>query len=231
MTLFSQVIAIDGPSGSGKSTIARKLATAFNILYIDTGAMFRAIAYVADQRNLDLNNEDEVKGYLNSIDLEYNPSTDSFIRIDKCDLTMKIREHHVSKLASIISQVSLVREFLLDFQRSLAKSMVCVMEGRDISTVVFPNAFIKFFITATVEVRAQRRLKELLENGEKNINIDDLIKDLKERDSQDMLREVAPLKKCADAIEIDSGNISIDEIIRKMMLLIKEKSKLSGLSL
>ena len=155
------VIAIDGPSGSGKSTIAKTLASELGILYIDTGAMFRALAFHAHNAGIDLHDEQAVTKSLENIKIEYQTEDNALIKINGIDLSKKIREHHVSKLASIISQIPSVRTFLLDFQRNLANSKVCVMEGRDIGTVVFPNAFLKFFITASIEVRAKRMLDQL----------------------------------------------------------------------
>ncbi len=149
---LSKVIAIDGPSGSGKSTIAKKLAESLGVLYIDTGAMFRSLAFICDQRNIEMVTGDGISTFLKSINLEYGKSSDCLICVDGVNLTGEIREHSVSKLASIISQIPEVRTFLLDFQRDLASKVVCVMEGRDIGTVVFPNAFCKFFVTASVEV-------------------------------------------------------------------------------
>jgi cytidylate kinase len=144
---FAQVVAIDGPSGSGKSTIARDLAKELNVLYIDTGAMYRAIGYYADIKHIALEEGPSLSHFLDSLQLDYGTSETSLISINNIDLTDKIREHNVSKLASIISQLPSVRKYLLDFQRGLAANKVCVMEGRDIGTVVFPNAFCKFFIT------------------------------------------------------------------------------------
>ena len=210
---FSQVIAIDGPSGSGKSTIAKELARHLGILYIDTGAMFRALAYVIDENKIETSHSETLKKFLSNINLEYGISDKILIRINGLDLTDKIREHHVSKLASIISQLPEIRTFLLNFQRKLAKDKVCVMEGRDIGTVVFPHSFSKFFITASVDIRAERRLKQLRENGDQLITLDQIANDVRKRDETDMNREVAPLKKAEDAMLLDTSKLSMNDII------------------
>ncbi|MBC7713157.1 MAG: (d)CMP kinase [Rhizobacter sp.] len=211
---FAQVIAIDGPSGSGKSTVARELATALHVLYIDTGAMFRALGFFADQQKIDLVEGEKLTSFLNSIKMDYGVSSKCLIRINDLDLTEKIREHNVSKLASIISQLPSVRKYLLDFQRALALNKVCVMEGRDIGTVVFPNSFCKFFITASVDIRAERRLKQLKEGGDHTITLEQIKDDVRKRDETDMNRVVAPLKKADDATLLDTTELGLDDIIK-----------------
>jgi cytidylate kinase len=210
---FEKVIAIDGPSGSGKSTIARELANNLNVLYIDTGAMFRALAFECDRRQIEFVEGPALDNFLKTIKLEYGVSNDVLIQIDGINLTDKIREHHVSKLASIISQLKSVRSYLLNFQRNLALDRVCVMEGRDIGTVVFPQAFSKFFITASVEIRAIRRLKQLQENGDQNVTLGQVIEDVKKRDDTDTNRAVAPLKKAEDALLLDTSELALADII------------------
>lgn len=223
---YSKVIAIDGPSGSGKSTVARELAQVLDVLYIDTGAMFRALAFEADKRSVPFEWSGGLKEFIESIDLKYGTSSECLISINGDNLTHKIREHHVSKLASIISQIPEIREFLLDFQRNLAKSSVCVMEGRDIGTVVFPNAFCKFFVTASVEVRSQRRLEQLRESGDTSVILDQIMKDVEKRDMSDMNREVAPLKQASDAELVDTGNMNINDVVSQL----KEKAILKAKS-
>ncbi len=212
-TNFEKVIAIDGPSGSGKSTVAKELAKTLGVLYIDTGAMFRALAYACDKNNIAFVEDLNLKNFLESIKLEYGVSDSILIRINDEDLSSKIREHHVSKLASIISQLPSVREYLLNFQRELAKNKVCVMEGRDIGTVVFPNAFSKFFITASSKVRATRRLNQLRENGDSSLSLEQIIIDVEKRDFTDTNRSVAPLKKADDAILLDTSEMTLADII------------------
>lgn len=228
---YCSVIAIDGPSGSGKSTVAKSLARELGILYIDTGAMFRALGYVANERKINLEEEQTVNSFLNSIKVDYQSETGSLIKVDGVDLTEKIREHHVSKLASIISQIPSVRTYLLDFQRSLANSKVCVMEGRDIGTVVFPDAFCKFFVTASIEVRAQRRFDQLVEKGQEDVDLEQLKKDVKKRDDKDMGREVAPLKKADDAELVDTSEMGLDSVITYLKGKVGTKATEIGINL
>lgn len=230
-TNFSKVIAIDGPSGSGKSTIAKELANALNVLYIDTGAMFRALAYYANENNIDLKSESSLMNFLESIKLEYGLSENVLIKINGSDLTEKIREHHVSKLASVISQSRCVREFLLNFQRDLARDNVCVMEGRDIGTVVFPDSFCKFFVTASAEVRAKRRLNQLIANGDLSLTLDQVIKDVLKRDETDSNRQFAPLKKAEDAMPLDTTNLAMSDIINIMSNEVKFRTSHLGFSI
>lgn len=210
---FAKVIAIDGPSGSGKSTIAKELAHALGVLYIDTGAMFRALAYIANDKKIELSEGAALNEFLNSLNIEYGVNEATLIRINGQDLSDKIREHHVSKLASVISQLPSVRKFLLDFQRSLALDKICVMEGRDIGTVVFPDSFSKFFITASVDIRAERRLKQLRENGDQTVTLSQIAEDVRKRDETDMNRSVAPLKKAEDAMLLDTSALNMADII------------------
>lgn len=228
---YAQVIAIDGPSGSGKSTIARDLAKALNVLYIDTGAMFRALGFYADQKKIELIEGPGLTEFLNSIKMDYGVSQTVLIRINDIDLTEKIREHHVSKLASIISQLPSVRKYLLDFQRALAMDKICVMEGRDIGTVVFPNSFSKFFITASVDIRAERRLKQLKEAGEHSISLEQIKDDVRKRDETDMNRVVAPLKKAEDAMLLDTTELSLTDIVNILSNEVKFRASHLGFNL
>lgn len=218
---FEKVIAIDGPSGSGKSTIARTLASELKVLYIDTGAMFRALAYSASETKIPFSEGPELTDFLAKLKLDYQINGSLSIKINGQDLSEKIREHHVSHQASIISQLPSVRNFLLNFQRRLALDQVCVMEGRDIGTIVFPHSFCKFFITASAEIRAQRRLEQLRENGDENISLQTVIDDVKKRDELDMNRPVAPLKKAEDAIGIDTTNLSLQDVVNILVNEVK----------
>jgi len=228
---FTKVIAIDGPSGSGKSTIAKELASALGVLYIDTGAMFRAMAYIADNEKVELVEGSLLNDFLKSLKIEYGLSDTILIRINGIDLTDKIREHHVSALASIISQLPSVRKYLLDFQRSLALDKICVMEGRDIGTVVFPNSFCKFFITASVDIRAQRRLKQLRDQGDNNISLEQIIQDVLKRDETDMNRAFAPLKKSEDALLLDTTNLAMKDVIKILANEVKFRAAHLGFTL
>lgn len=229
--VVAKVIAIDGPSGSGKSTVAKNLAVEMNVLYIDTGAMFRALGYVFDKEKLVIEDSEKNRHFLKNLKMEYGLSESELIVINNENLTEKIREHHVSKLASQISQLPFIREYLLKFQRSLALDRVCVMEGRDIGTVVFPNSFAKFFITASVETRALRRLNQLVENGDNSHSLEQIIDDVKKRDETDMNREVAPLKKADDAELIDTTNLKLLEITSLLVKKIHGRAQEFGIQL
>jgi cytidylate kinase len=228
---FAKVIAIDGPSGSGKSTIAKELARALNVLYIDTGAMFRALAYVANEKKINLTEGPALTEFLNSLKIDYGVSDSILIKINGQDLSEKIREHHVSGLASVISQLPSVRKYLLDFQRSLALDKVCVMEGRDIGTVVFPDSFSKFFITASVDIRAERRLKQLRENGDDKITLSQIAEDVRLRDETDMNRSVAPLKKAEDAMLLDTSTLNMNDIVNILSNEVKFRAAHLGFKL
>lgn len=223
-----KVIAIDGPSGSGKSTVAKKLAQSLGVLYVDTGAMFRALAYYFKKNNIsveDAQNKPElVSNFLHSLKIDYCPPDQGqrvLIRINGEDLTQIIREHHISTLASLYSQISIVRSFLLEFQRGLAQERYCVMEGRDIGTIVFPLSFCKIFLTADLNTRALRRLRELTDKGVQGLNIEQVRLDLKERDLADTEREVAPLKMAQDAHLIDTSGLSEKEVMDAIILEVK----------
>lgn len=227
----SRVIAIDGPSGSGKSTIAKNLAEALNLLYIDTGSMFRGLAHYTHVNNIPMESSIELTQFLESCNLQYGISQDELIIINGVNLTQAIREHHVSKLASIISQLPEVRDFLLKFQRDLVLEKCCVMEGRDIGTVVFPDSFCKVFITASVDVRAKRRLNQLRDLGNDKVSLEQVIEDVKKRDASDINREVAPLKQADDAYFLDTTNLNLEEIINQLKIVINEKADLSDIKL
>jgi cytidylate kinase len=228
---YAKVIAIDGPSGSGKSTIAKELAHALGVLYIDTGAMFRALAYIANEKNIKLEEGSVLNDFLKSLKIEYGLSELVLIKINGQDLSDKIREHHVSKLASSISQLPSVRKYLLDFQRSLALDKICVMEGRDIGTVVFPDSFSKFFITASVDIRAERRLKQLRENGDDKISLGQIAEDVRKRDETDMNRTFAPLKKAEDAMLLDTSDLKMEAVINILANEVKFRAAHLGFKL
>lgn len=228
---FSKVIAIDGPSGSGKSSVAKQLALELGVLYIDTGAMFRALAYEMHAKNIAVKEGNTLINFLSSLNIEYGVSESVLIKINGVDLTEKIREHHVSKLASIVSQLPSVRNFLLEFQRSLVLNKTCVMEGRDIGTVVFPYSFCKFFITASVEIRAERRLKQLQSVGENTLSLKQIVEDVKKRDETDSNRVFAPLKKAEDAMLLDTSNLAMSDVINILASEVKFRAAHLGFSL
>lgn len=212
MEKYDSVIAIDGPSGSGKSTVARKLSERLGALYIDTGAMFRGLAIFLERDGVDLSNKLEVESKLKKIDFIYGKSQDNLIEINGENLTQKIREHRVSQLASEVSQVPTVRAYLATFQRGLAKKRLCIMEGRDIGTVIFPRAFLKVFLTASSEIRAKRRFEELQLKGEKVLEAE-VLEDILKRDLADSQRAEAPLKKAEDAILCDTTGLELEEVL------------------
>ncbi len=221
---MQKVIAIDGPSGSGKSTMAKRLAERLNILYIDTGAMYRALAFWADKQGVAYHEGPEMKEFLESLDISYGKG-ENLISIGGENLTEKIREHRVSTLASQFSQIPSVRTFLINFQRDLGQKEVCVMEGRDIGTVVFPEAFCKIFVTASAEVRAKRRLNQLEESGKTGLDFDQVLKDVVERDRLDTEREVSPLRVADDAILLDTSEMGPEVVLSQLESISQTKAK------
>lgn len=225
-----RVIAIDGPSGSGKSTCARMLAKDLGLLYIDTGAMYRALGYWANEKSIPFEEGELLSSFLKSIDLKYGQSETNLIEIDGVNLTEKIREHEVSKLASIISQVPSVRSFLVDFQRTLPSTSICVMEGRDIGSVVFPDSFCKFFITTKTELRASRRLEELEAKGQVGLTLEQIVHDIEERDKSDRNRSHSPLIQTDDAMLVENGEC-LDKTMSTLKDLVLEKAKKQGIEI
>ena len=233
-------IAIDGPSGAGKSTISKKLAQHLGYVYVDTGALYRAIGLFVLQNGILPQDEEAVTQSLKKIDvkIKYKPenkienqeenqkkSKKQCVFLNGIDVTDKIRTPEVSLAASGVSAHRAVRAFLLDLQRDIAKTNNSILDGRDIATVVLPNADVKIFLTATEESRAQRRFKELVEaakdNDGKKITFEEVLKDLVRRDKNDSSREVAPLKKAEDAILIDSSEMTFDETFEFILNIIK----------
>lgn len=215
-----QVIALDGPSGSGKSTVAKMVAEKLNLIYIDTGAMFRAVGYALQHTGIDfsqakLTDEDNalIQKFFHEHRFQFAPQPGVLVQLDNLNLTDVIREHHVSKLASQISKYKVIRDFLASWQRSIVEDRPAILDGRDIGTVIFPNAILKIFLTASAEERAQRRYEELKTRGQLDHNLENILKDIKERDHEDMTREIAPLKKASDGIELDSTGKSVPEIV------------------
>lgn len=221
-----QVIALDGPSGSGKSTVAKMIAENLGLIYIDTGAMFRAVAFAFQhmgidftKSKLDAHEEETIQKFFHDHLFQFAPAPGVLVQLDNLNLTDVIREHHVSKLASQVSKFKVVRDFLADWQRSIVKDRPAILDGRDIGTVIFPNAILKVFLTASPEERATRRLNELKERGQTDLSYDLVLADIKERDYQDMNREIAPLKKAPDGIELDTTGKNIPQIVEEVMNL------------
>ncbi len=216
-------IALDGPAGSGKSTIAKMLAKDYNILYLDTGAMYRACGLKALRLGISPKDKEAVEKMLPSLDLsvEYRDGKQHTI-LDGEDVSLAIRENSVSMAASNISAHHCVRVKMVEMQREIAKSMSCVLDGRDIGSAVLPDAKFKFFITADSKVRAERRYKELQQRGE-DVNFEKLHQEIVLRDKQDSEREFSPLVCAEDAVVIDTSNMSVDEVIATIKHVIQSK--------
>lgn len=212
-------IAIDGPSGSGKSTVAKIIAKKLNLVYIDTGAMYRAVAFYVFNKGVEISPKSIIP-LLNEIkiDIKYSRGRQKVILNGK-DVTSLLRKHIISKLASDVAAIPQVRLFLVELQRNLADKHDVVLDGRDIGTYVLPDADYKFFLTASLEERAKRRFLELSKRNEHH-ELEKVKNDIKERDYNDSNREFAPLKKANDAIEIDSTKYSVNEVVDIMLDII-----------
>ncbi|AVQ40222.1 (d)CMP kinase [Clostridium botulinum] len=210
-------IAIDGPAGAGKSTIAKIIGKKLNIMYINTGSMYRAVTLMALENNIEPSDVESLKTLINSMDISFNGNN---IIVNGKDLEEAIRMPIINNNVSKYAAVEEVRELLVSMQKNISKKYNVIMDGRDIGTVVLKDAPYKFFITASAEVRAKRRLKEL---KEKHINIDfeDVLKEIKERDYIDSNRKINPLKQSEDAILIDTSNFTIEEVVDKICTIIK----------
>jgi len=221
-------IAIDGPAGAGKSTMARLLAKELGCVYVDTGAIYRTVAYYVNLCGIGPKDVDGVTRLIDDVNLEirYGASGDQRMILNGQDVTDELRTPEMSDCASKISVHQVVRDFLLDTQRQLAKSYNVIMDGRDIGTVVLPNADVKIFLTADAEVRAQRRWKELQEKGNNKITLNQVLTDIRQRDERDMNREIAPLKCAADAVKLDTSALNIDESVAAMKEIVKGKLSL-----
>lgn len=218
-------IAIDGPSSTGKSTVAKEVARKLSILYIDTGAMYRAVAFYLIDKGIDYNVEPLVCDELPLINIElFYEDNKQKIRLNGTDITEEIRTQEISNAASIISTYLLVREELVKQQQSLSKKKSVIMDGRDIGSVVLPDADLKIYLVCSIDERARRRQKEYLKKGVEN-KVEEVKRELEERDERDINREHSPLVKVDDAIEIDTTNLSIDEVVKEVIDLFKKKVK------
>lgn len=216
-------IAIDGPSGAGKSTIAKSIAARKKITYLDTGAMYRAVGLKVYLTNSDMYDENQLSNILDNLDLDIKyVNGEQKVFLDGKDISKDIREHHISKLASDVSAIPACRLKLVDLQRRIAEKSDCVLDGRDIGTYVLPDANVKIFLTASPEVRATRRYKELLAKGQK-VEYDKVLSDINERDKNDSSRAFAPLKKADDAVEIDSSDMTIEQVIAVIDEILSQK--------
>lgn len=214
-------IAIDGPSGAGKSTIAKEIAKRLNIIYLDTGAMYRAIGLKAVRLGIDTNDEKGVTNILDStkIEIKYADGV-QIIYLDGEDVSTAIREHHISKAASNVSKIPAVRLKLVAMQREIAANNNVVLDGRDITSYVLKDANNKFYLTATPEERAKRRYKELIQKGQ-NVEYETILADINDRDYNDTHRDFAPLTLTEDSVYIDSTNLTIEDAIEKILSYIK----------
>lgn len=217
------IIAIDGPAGSGKSTLARLLAEKLGFTYIDTGAMYRAVALRAYEQEIDIEDKNSLKDFCSKINLYFeNKNGSNKIFIDGKDYSEKIRTPFVSQLSSKVSSQKVVRDAMVKAQRSLAEKGSVIMEGRDIGTVVFPDADVKLYLDASPEVRGKRRYMELKEKGE-DVSLDKIIEEVRARDKRDSTRQHAPLTMAKDAVYIDTGNMGLQDVLAKMLKIVKEK--------
>lgn len=212
-------VAIDGPSAAGKSTIAKMVAKKENFIYIDTGAMYRCVAYYCLTQKIDLNDEKAVEQAIEHIQIRLTP--DNKVYLNDEDVSNQIRHDQVSLGASCVSKYQAVRSFLVDEQRKMAKAGNVILDGRDIGTVVLPNADLKIYQIASVETRAKRRYLENLERG-LDADLETIKKEIEERDYQDTHREISPLKKAEDAIELDTSSLTLEEVVEQVLTLIQK---------
>ena len=212
------IIAIDGPAGAGKSTIAKKVADSLGYIYIDTGAMYRAFTYELLTSSISLSDIEEITKVLEKTDIEFKNNE---IFLNNLNVTNEIRSKNVTANVSAVSAIPQVREKLVNLQRKIASESNSILDGRDIGTVVFPNAELKIFLTASVKIRALRRYNELVAK-DKNIDINEIEAEIEKRDKLDSSRETSPLIKAADAIEIDTSDLSIDEVANTILKLAEE---------
>ena len=223
------IIAIDGPAATGKSTSAKLVSQKLGFTYLDTGAMYRCVTLLVLRNNVEINNQDHLASLLKNFQLDIKKNgKDHLFLLDGENVSKDIRSSDVTDNVSAVSALPVVRKKLVSIQRKIADNQDSVVEGRDIGTVVFPNADVKFFIVADTLVRAKRRQLDLKRLGEKK-TIDSLIKEIRDRDNYDSRRKISPLSKAIDAIEVNTTNTTIDEqvdfMVNKVKLLIKEKNK------
>ena len=217
-------IAIDGPAGAGKSTIAKRLAKELGYYYVDTGAIYRTVAYFLDLWGVSPKDIDGVTRYIDelTIQIEYDEEGTQHMMMNGMDVTADIRTQDISQKASLVSAHAVVRDMLLDMQRDVAKKYNVIMDGRDIGTVVLPRADVKIFLTASPEVRAKRRTDELLAKGQK-ADYSQILKEIQQRDYQDTHREVAPLKLARDSVKVDTSDMDIEQVIGQIKTIVGKK--------
>lgn len=217
-------VAIDGPAGAGKSTIARRLAGELGFRYVDTGAIYRTVAYFMDLWGVSPKDVDGVNRYIDelTVGIEYDDEGVQHMLMNGMDVTGDIRIPEISQKASLISAHAVVRDVLLDMQRNMAEEYDVVMDGRDIGSVVLPKATVKIFLTASPEVRAKRRYQELLEKGQK-ASYEQVLKDVQQRDYQDTHRDIAPLKMCRDSVKVDTSEMDLEQSVAAIRKIVEEK--------
>ena len=217
-------IAIDGPAGAGKSTIARRLAGELGFYYVDTGAIYRTVAYFFDLWGVSPKDIDGIRRYIDelTVEIEYDEDGLQHMIMNGMDVTNDIRTQDIAQKASLVSAHAIVRDMLLDMQRDVAAKHNVIMDGRDIGSVVLPKATVKIFLTASAEVRAKRRTEELLAKGQK-AQYEKILKEIQQRDYQDTHREVAPLKMCRDSVKVDTSELDIDGVVAKIREIVREK--------
>ena len=217
-------VAIDGPAGAGKSSIARRLAGELGFRYVDTGAIYRTVAYFMDLWGVSPKDVDGVNRYIDelTVGIEYDDEGVQHMLMNGMDVTGDIRTPEISQKASLISAHAVVRDMLLDMQRNMAEEYDVVMDGRDIGSVVLPKATVKIFLTASPEVRAKRRYQELLEKGQK-ASYEQVLKDVQQRDYQDTHRDIAPLKMCRDSVKVDTSEMDLEQSVAAIRKIVEEK--------
>ncbi|MBE6986333.1 MAG: (d)CMP kinase [Ruminococcaceae bacterium] len=217
-------IAIDGPAGAGKSTIARRLAKDLGYYYVDTGAIYRTVAYFMDLLGVSPKDLDGVNRYIDelTIGIEYDEDGVQHMIMNGMDVTQDIRNQDISQKASLVSAHAVVRDVLLDMQRDVAKTHNVIMDGRDIGTVVLPKADVKIFLTASVDVRAKRRTDELIAKGQK-AELSQIKKEIELRDYQDTHRPIAPLKMARDSVKVDTSDMDIETVVQTIKQIVGKK--------
>lgn len=219
-------VAIDGPAGAGKSTIARRVASELGYLYVDTGAIYRTVGYHMSLMGIGPKDTDGIRRCLDDVNIEIRYGEDGLqhMILNGSDVTDQIRTPEMSAMASGVAAQNCVRDYLLEMQRTLARTNNVVMDGRDIGTVVLPDAPVKIYLTASEGVRADRRFKELIARGE-NVRYEDVYTDIVKRDQQDMNRPIAPLRCAKDAVVVDSSYLSIDQVVAEIKAVVRKKAE------
>lgn len=217
------IVAIDGPAGTGKGTVAKLISERLDFVYIDTGAMYRCITLKMIRENISLNEEEKIKDLLERTKITFkNPSDKQHVYLDGEDVSDLIRKPNVNELVSPVSAIKIIRIKMVELQRKLGEEGNVIMEGRDITTVVFPNAEVKIYLDAKLEIRAERRYKELVERGN-NVTYEDTLESIRKRDKNDMEKEMGALKIAEDAVVIDTSNMTIEEVYDKIKEIIELK--------